>query len=36
MEVKSFKKLEFNKTTDKLPNYEGSELGKKIDGKLTP
>ena len=30
MEVKSFKTLEFNKIIDKLQNYAGSELGKKI------
>ena len=36
MEVKSFKTLEFNKIIDKLQNYAGSELGKKIAGQLTP
>ena len=35
MEVKSFKTLEFNKIIDKLQNYAGSELGKKIAGQLT-
>ena len=33
MEVKT---LEFNKIIDKLQNYAGSELGKKIAGQLTP
>lgn len=36
MKVKSFKTLEFNKIIDKLQNYAGSELGKKIAGQLTP